>query len=77
MFSLFRIQRSVRSFFTFNAVTEGAAQRMIGDMVSSEGHAFNRHPEDYTLFEVGTFDDVSGELVGTGLRSVFNLASLT
>ncbi len=38
----------------------GQATRVFSDMVNSEEHAFGKHPEDYTLFEIGTFDDRSG-----------------
>lgn len=33
------------------------AVRVFGDMVNSDSHAFGRHPGDYTLFEIGAFDD--------------------
>lgn len=31
------------------------------DSVNKRGHAFNAHPEDYTLFTLGTFDDEKAE----------------
>ncbi len=33
------------------------AVRVFGDCVNSSDHAFGRHPGDYTLFELGSFDD--------------------
>jgi len=36
------------------------AVRAFGDCVMDSGHAFGKHPEDYTLFQVGSFDQNSG-----------------
>jgi len=33
------------------------AVRVFGDCVNSNDHQFGKHPGDYTLFELGTFDD--------------------
>jgi hypothetical protein len=41
---------------------EGLAVRMFNDLVSEPGHQFNKHPEDYTLFKIGRFDEATGEL---------------
>lgn len=38
----------------------GMATRAFGDCVNDATHNFGRHPEDYTLFMAGTFDDSSG-----------------
>ena len=35
------------------------AQRTFGDACNSESHQFGAHPEDYTLFRLGTWDDES------------------
>jgi len=37
--------------------TVGQAVRSITDCVRDSNHQFNRHPEDYTLFEIGSFED--------------------
>jgi len=42
--------------------TIGQAKRIIHDFVKTEDHAFNKHPADYTLFSLGTFDDNNGEI---------------
>jgi len=39
--------------------TLGMAQRMFADCVNDIRHAFSRHPADYTLFLLGSFDDGS------------------
>lgn len=57
---------------------EAMALRAFGDCVNDSNHAFNRHPEDYTLFRIADFDDQTGmfELesapvsVGNGLTFV-------
>ena len=41
----------------------GQAVRVFSDMVNDDSHAFGKHPEDYTLFEIGTFDDREGKLL--------------
>lgn len=41
----------------FFMLTDGQARRAIEDCVNDPGHQFGRHPEDYTLFFLGTWDD--------------------
>lgn len=36
------------------------AIRTFGDCATDEKHEFGKHPEDYTLFQVGEFDTNSG-----------------
>jgi hypothetical protein len=40
--------------------TKGQAVRAISDCVADSNHQFCRHAEDYTLFELGEYDDASG-----------------
>lgn len=40
----------------------GLAVRAFKDCVNQDGHAFAKHPADYTLFSVGTWDDNTGVL---------------
>lgn len=58
------------------------AQRTFGDCVNSEKHQFHAHPEDYTLFQLGTFDDAVGKFMpatpvkvnlGTGIEYINHL----
>lgn len=44
--------------------SNGAAIRSFFDAVKDTNHPISKHPEDYTLFHVGTWDDDSGQLVG-------------
>lgn len=40
----------------------GMAMRAFSDEVSRDGSEMNRHPGDYTLFELGTFDEDFGKM---------------
>lgn len=46
-------------FFTH---TDGAAVRMVGDLVADPNTSVGRHPADYVLYFVGTYDDSNGQL---------------
>ena len=46
----------------FIAHTVGQAERMFADEVQRSGSDFSRHPEDYVLFGIGDYDDLSGLL---------------
>lgn len=41
----------------FFSQTRGVAVRSFGAAVQDTGHDFNRYAGDYTLFELGTFDE--------------------
>lgn len=64
-------------FFLHN---KNMAIRTFSDAVQDEGHAFNRHPDDYSLWEIGEFDDTTGEIIyhtphkalGCGVDYIFN-----
>lgn len=40
---------------------KGEAIRAFADTVNNEKSMMNKHPEDYTLFELGTWDDNSAK----------------
>ncbi len=56
MFSIFDVkaQAYLPPFFL---PEKGMALRVFGDCVNSRDHQFGKHPGDYTLFELGSFDD--------------------
>lgn len=54
----------------FFAPTIEFAIRSFREIVNKEGHQFNRFPEDYTLFHIGEFDEMKGELVPCDPRSL-------
>jgi hypothetical protein len=39
------------------------AKRVFSDCVNSDTHQFGLNPTDYTLFELGTFDDANGQFM--------------
>ena len=45
----------------FFSMTRGTALRSFMDAVEQEGHEFRKHASDYTLFELGEFDELKGE----------------
>lgn len=49
----------------FFVPTLGMALRAFKDCAVSDSHQFGKNPEDYVLYEIGHFDDHTGELVHT------------
>lgn len=43
--------------------TKGEALRGFSDLVNDPSTMFAKHPEDYVLFQLGTFDDSIGSYV--------------
>lgn len=64
IFSIFDIKAEMYSRPYF-ALTHGEAIRTFVDAVNTGDSPYNRHPDDYTLFHVGSFDDSLGELVAS------------
>ena len=50
------------------------AQRTFADCVNAPDHQFHLHPEDYTLFDLGSFDDETARYLpnGNGPQSLGN-----
>lgn len=42
--------------------SDRTAMRTFGNIAANAEHPIGQHPEDYTLFRVGMFDDNTGEL---------------
>lgn len=47
----------------FFMVSVGAAVRAFSDLGNESGSGVNRHPSDYVLYEIGSFDDSNGEFI--------------
>lgn len=45
--------------------TNGSALRAFADHVNDPQSQPNKHPEDYQLFHLGSFDDNTGEILAT------------
>lgn len=58
----------------------GMAKRTFADCCNDPDHAFGKHPEDYTLFQIGSFNDATCELkwdtpissLGNGVDHIYN-----
>ena len=48
----------------------GQAVRTFSDTVNNADSPFGKHPEDYTLFEVGAFNEQTGEVTTISPRSI-------
>lgn len=61
---VFTIHDSASSAFMrpFFSQAPGAAIREFSDLVNGEKHPVSSHPEDYTLYEIGKFDESTGKL---------------
>lgn len=46
------------------AVSTGVALRNFSDLVNDPKTEVSRHPEDYTICELGTYDDTTGTFEG-------------
>lgn len=46
----------------FYSHTNGSALRAFSDHVNDANSGPNKHPQDYSLFHLGTFDDQTGAL---------------
>jgi len=62
MFSVFDSKAGVfaQPFFTHNNLT---ATREFADSVNNPESRFNKHPEDFTLFACGEYDDTKGLVI--------------
>lgn len=61
----------------FFASTDGAAVRSFSDLANDGNTTIGRHPADYVLFFVGTYNDGNAELVAESpLRHVMDATAL-
>lgn len=58
----------------FSSAT-GSALRALGDAVTDGKSPLSVHPEDYILYEIGSFDDQTGELVAVSPIKMLAAAS--
>lgn len=55
---------------------EGRALRTFADCCNDPEHQFGKHPEDYTLYNLGEFDDGLGTITQDKITSVASGNSL-
>lgn len=61
----------------FFALTDGAAVRIIQDVANDLSTSIGRHPADFVLFCIGTYDDSLGLMIPeTPLRHVLDVIAL-
>lgn len=65
MVNLFSILDTKASIYMqpFCCSTNAVALRHFSDSVNTADSPFHKHPEDYILFEIGRFDDQTGEII--------------
>ena len=56
----------------FFVPTIGLATRAFADCVNAPDHQFGKHPHDYSLFQLGHFDDHTAEMVAADKKSLGN-----
>lgn len=54
----------------FTSTNKQTAIRQFSSAVSSEGHDFNTHATDYSLWEVGSFDSEKALVVSTTIEQI-------
>lgn len=50
----------LQPFFMAN---KGTAIRAITELMEKNDHQFSKYPEDFTLFELGEYDDQNGQML--------------
>lgn len=61
----------------FCAQSDGAAVRMVIDAASDPNTMLYKHPADFILYFLGTFDEDTGEVAGSKLNNLGTVAALT
>lgn len=56
-------------------VHKGEAIRAFSDVLKDEKTLIAKHPEDYKLYNLGTFDDISGMLIALDIPEFMNNAT--
>lgn len=57
----------MRPFFS---QADGQALRGFNDLATDAEHEIGKHPEDYTLYRIGDFNDSTGEIRGENLEKL-------
>lgn len=55
---------------------DGMAVRAFTDLANDSNTMCGKHPEDFTLFKIGEFDDATGQVVGNTPVAVVTAASV-
>lgn len=49
---------------------DGQALRIFSDWVNDDSNPFSKHPEDYTLFKIGIYDETNATLEQSKIESL-------
>lgn len=60
----------------FWQATDGVAVRMFQELANDRSSTVGRHPADFALYRVGSYDDSTGALVGVQPEFVVDAISL-
>lgn len=60
----------------FFSKTEGTAIREAKMIANQEGHQFNSYAEDYSLFYIGEYDELSGKISSENPVHIVNILHL-
>jgi len=61
----------------FFSTADAAAVRSLTDLANDTSTTVGRHPDDYVLYCVGTFDDASGGLLSGGVPPAHVVDAIT
>lgn len=75
---LFAVRDNKAGFFLppFLLISEGEAIRAFEEATLNSQSPICQHPEDYTLYSLGSFDEISGEIVAQPISLVAGLNAL-
>jgi hypothetical protein len=54
----------------FFQITDETALRLFGNLVNDKDSMLNKNPDDYTLFQVGEFDEQTGDILSPAIGPV-------
>ena len=69
VFGIFDAKAGIFSGPTFNRLAKGQAIRDFIDIARNPESSISKHPGDFTLFELGEFDDNTGQYVNLEAKS--------
>jgi hypothetical protein len=60
----------------FLEVTDGTAIRAIQEALKDAGHPFGKHPGDYSLHRLGTFEDTTADITVEEKKKIIEIETL-
>nr|UXQ88138.1 MAG: nonstructural protein [Microvirus sp.] len=77
-FNIYSVYDSKAECYTlpFYMKHEGEALRTFKNWANNPDHPIGQHPSDYTLFQIGTFDDEIAMIISDHVNSITNALPL-